>query len=378
MFLVSLLSTPAVDVFEPIAKWLTIALAAAALLTGAILFFVKKDLFGKYAKCALLSLFFYLLALAITFFALDIAKHYSQAYIEENWLDKQALIAYLLAPLLVFASVTLLCATAFVLVSKYKPNAKKTVAIVGACLCVLALVYTLVCLTVYYNKKIANDGYYNSEAASVKQLALYLGALLTVAIIVGLSLFDKQKFQFDARTLAYAGICVSMSFALSYIKLWDMPQGGSVTLVSLLPIMLFSYLFGAKRGVFVGFTYGVLQAVQDPWLIHPAQFLLDYPVAFAAAGLAGLFGGATKLEKLPQAQFTLGACLAGVLRFICHVLSGVFAFEASAEGQNVWLYSLGYNAYVFIDVALVIAAGVFVLSSKAFINAVRKTQKTAQ
>ena len=162
-----------------------------------------------------------------------------------------------------------------------------------------------------------------------------------------------------------------MSFALSYIKLWDMPAGGSVTLVSLLPVMLYSVMFGAKKGVAVGFTYGVLQAVQDPWLIHPAQFLLDYPVAFSAAGLAGVLKNA---KLLPQIKFTLGALVAGTMRFICHVLSGALAFEAYAEGQNPWIYSLGYNVYVFVDIALVIAAGILLFSSKAFCKQVQKAQ----
>ncbi|MBR2384770.1 MAG: energy-coupled thiamine transporter ThiT, partial [Clostridia bacterium] len=70
-------------------------------------------------------------------------------------------------------------------------------------------------------------------------------------------------------------MCVALSFALSYIKLFEMPQGGSVTLFSMLPIMLFSYIYGMKKGLLVGVIYGLLQAVQDPYIIHPAQFLLD-------------------------------------------------------------------------------------------------------
>ena len=138
----------------------------------------------------------------------------------------------------------------------------------------------------------------------------------------------------------------------------------------LLPIMLYAYIFGAKKGVFVGFAYGVLQAVQDPWIIHPAQFLLDYPVAFSAAGLAGLLHNNKTLA--PQGKFALGGIFAGAMRFFCHTLSGALAFEAYAEGQNVWLYSLAYNSYVFIDIALVIAAGVFILSSRSFVKTIER------
>lgn len=364
MFLYSLQAVYAVDVFEPIAKWVTIALLGAVLLAGAVTFFINRKAFQKLIKPLLIAFISYLLAVGVAFFALDIAKHYSDAYAQDNWLDKRMVVTHMLLPLLILFVIAL-----FSLLS-YALTKNKLVGVIGACVTAVTLIITLVLLAVYYNKKIANDGYYNSDTASVKQFALYLGAVIAFALIVGLSFLDKQKLHFDARTLAYAGVCVAMSFALSYIKLWDMPQGGSVTLVSLLPVMLFGYLFGAKRGVFVGFAYGVLQAVQDPWLIHPAQFMLDYPIAFASAGLAGLFRPLKALDKAPQTQFVLGAIVAGVLRFICHVLSGVFAFSVSAEGQNVWAFSLAYNAYVFIDIALVLVAGTFVLSSKAFVKAV--------
>lgn len=380
MFLSSLLSASyAVEKFEPIALWLTVGVLIQAILTGVILFLFKKEYLGAYAKSALWSIAAYLLILAIVFFSLDIAKNYSDSYTEENWLAKDLLIRLVLIPLLILASVSLCGFVAFGIVSKYKPERKKLAAIVTFSAAFIALISALICLAVYYNKKIAADGYYNSETANVEQIALWIGSLLAIVSILALTLFDRQKLVFDARSLAYAGICASMSFALSYIKLWEMPQGGSVTLVSMLPLMIYAYIFGVKKGVFVSFVYGVLQAVQDPWLIHPAQFLLDYPVAFSAVGLAGIIRNMRALDKLPQVKFAVGAVIAGAMRFICHVLSGVFAFEAYAEGQNVWAYSLAYNSYVFVDVVLIVVAGIFVFSSKSFLHATAKldlSQKT--
>lgn len=379
MFLFNLLSTTyAVEKFEPIALWMTVGVLAITLLTGAILFFVKKEALGAYAKSALFAVAAYLLVIAIVFFALDIAKNYSDSYAEENWLDKQTLVRLVLIPLLTLSSVSLIGLTVYGLIAKFAPTKKKIVGIVCASVCGAALVGALVCLAVYYGKKIADDGYYNSDTANVEQIALYVSALLAVVAIVGLTLFDKQKFAFTSRSLTYAGICTAMSFALSYIKLWDMPNGGSVTLVSWLPLMIYAYIFGAKKGVFVGFVYGVLQAVQDPWIIHPAQFLLDYPVAFSAVGLAGLLRELRALDKAPQAKFAIGAVIAGTVRFICHVLSGALAFEAYAEGQNAWAYSLAYNLYVFVDVALAIVAGAFVLSSKSFVKTIEKINKPSE
>jgi thiamine transporter len=367
MFYSSLLSTAyAVERFTPIAKWLTLGLLALLFLAGIFVFFFKRQAFAKFAKAAFIGGFCYLLCLGIVFFSLDIAKNYSDSYAEENWLDKAMLIKFVLAPLLATCCVCLLFIAVSLIFAKRNPAHKKWITYVGVGICSLALVITLVCIAVYYEKKIANDGYYNSDTAKVKQFALYALSILSILLIFGLSRLDKQPLHFSARALAYAGICSAMSYALSYIKLWDMPHGGSITLVSLLPLMLYAYIFGAKKGVFVGFTYGVLQALQDPWLIHPAQFLLDYPVAFSAIGLAGLMKNCARLQKLPQVKFTIGACIAGCMRFVCHVLSGTLAFEAYAEGQNALTYSLVYNSYVFIDVALVIIAAFFVLSSRSF------------
>lgn len=125
-----------------------------------------------------------------------------------------------------------------------------------------------------------------------------------------------------------------MSFALSYLRIVKMPQGGSITLASLLPLMIYSYMFGTKKGVFAGMIYGLLQALQDTYILHPAQFVLDYPLAFAGIGLAGMFAKTKALEKLPQLQFALGAVVAGVARFLMHFLSGIFAFGAFAPGKE--------------------------------------------
>lgn len=373
MFLSSLLSPYAVERFTPVATWVSVGIISLLLLVGAFLFFKKSQALAKFIKYAFFGLFLYLLALSVLFFALDIAKNYSDSYAEENWLDKRALIKFVLIPLLILASVCLVGACVFALFSRFKPASKKLVGGILIGVIALAVLSALICISLYYKEKIENDGYYNSDSASVKQIALYACALVCVLLIIGLSFLDKRSFYFPSRAVSFAGVCVAMSFALSYIKLWDMPAGGSVTLVSLLPLMLYSYIFGAKRGVFVGFIYGILQSVQDPWIIHPAQFILDYPIAFACVGLAGLFKS-LPCKKLPQVKFALGAILAGTLRFICHTLSGTLAFEAYAKGQNALAYSLVYNLYVFVDAGLIVLVGIILFSARSFIKTVEKAE----
>lgn len=162
-----------------------------------------------------------------------------------------------------------------------------------------------------------------------------------------------------------------------------MPMGGSITFASTLPIMLFSYMYGSRKGVLAGLIYGALQAVQDPWILHPAQFLLDYGVAFAGIGVAGCLKDFGLFKNNPRAQFSLGAVIAGVLRFISHFFSGAFAFGSFGAGyaeefgipalNNPYVYSLVYQAmYVIPDLLIVIIIGLILFSSKNFVRQVER------
>ncbi len=372
----NLLSGYAIDAFLPIAKWLSIGFASALIIAILIVCLTQKQNAKNTVKKLFLVLFAFLLALGLTCLIMEIAKKYSVSYAEENWLDRTALLKFVLIPVCVLTASIVISATALFLISKKNNDngtvLKKWVRILGTINLVI-LVAVGVLMAIYYNQKISNDGYYNSESAAVNQPMLYiLAGLLIVVLIAVAFIFDKNSKPLDTRCLATAGITVAMSFGLSYIKLFEMPQGGSITLVSLLPIMIFSYLYGTKKGVFVCFVYGILQAIQDPWLIHPAQFLLDYPVAFAAIGLTGLFNGNKKLQNYPQISFIAGGIIASIARFLSHVLSGVFAFAVYAGDGNVWAYSLGYNSFVFIDIAITLVVGALVFSSKSFLNEMQK------
>ncbi len=365
----NLITNFAIDTFEPIAKWLALGCALAVLVAGVLVFFLKKDNFKKYAKLSLYTLFVFLLVLGITCLVMEICKKYSTAYADENGIDPSVIAKYLLIPITCLLITMLASAIAIAVTQKkskldnVQKNVKTAITVCGI-ICVLALVFVGVMLSVYFET--VKEWY-----PTLNQAVLYVSSAIVIAVVIALAIiFDKSEKPFDTRCIATAGICVAMSFGLSYVKLWDMPQGGSVTLVSLLPIMIFSNIYGTKKGVFVCFLYGVLQSIQDPWIIHPAQFILDYPIAFASVGVAGMFAEFKAFKNLPQISFMLGGVVAGCLRFICHVLSGVFAFATG--DTNPWLFSLAYNSYVFIDIALVIAVGMLVFSSKPLLKELKK------
>ncbi len=370
--MLNLLTPYAIDVFEPIAKWTSVSVALALIVCGIAVFFAKKNYFSKFCKLALFGLLIYLLVIGITGLIMEIAKSFDPNYIEENYMDRQAVTKYIFIPIVCLLLLLLLTVICTAIVNKksklenVKTNVKKTLMIFGI-IDLACLIAVGVLLTVYFEQ--VKEWY-----TTLNQPVLYISSALIIVVIIALSfLLDKNNTPLNTRCLSLAGVTVAMSFGLSYIKIFEMPQGGSITLFSLLPVMIFSYIYGTKKGVFVCLIYGVLQAIQDPWIIHPAQFLLDYPVAFAAIGLSGAFANLKAFNKLPQVAFLVGGILAGVIRFLSHVLSGVFAFASTYAGDlDSWLYSLGYNSFVFIDLAIVLAVGMVVFSSKSFLKELKK------
>ncbi|MDE7439005.1 MAG: energy-coupled thiamine transporter ThiT [Clostridia bacterium] len=347
------------DLLSAVFMYTAIALAVILIAIGIFVKLKKPDSFGAFFKIAATIAITFAFTVIIAMLAIGFAKISEKGYAQrENGLLE-------LVPPLVLGGVIVLGIIATYIAHFFTPKAFKITLITSLSAIGAALVATIVCLIVYFSKSVAGDGWYGEQ---INQLALYLtaGGLIIAIVAIAVLTDMKNKTRFDSRCIALAGICIALSFALSYIKMFSLPQGGSVTLASLLPVMLFAYIYGPKKGLFVGCVYGALQAMQNPWLIHPAQFLLDYPVAFGAVGLAGAFNKIKQLDKFPQIKFALGAAVAGIMRFAAHVFSGVFAFGADAGGQNLWAYSTAYNSFVFVDVAIVIAVGVIILSSKSF------------
>ena len=349
------------DTFSSVFLYTAIALAVILVAIGIFVKLKKPEAFGAFFKTAATISLTFALTVIVVMISIGFAE------LSEKGTAKGDQLIELIPPL-VLGGVIVLGIIASYVAHFFTPKAFKITLIASLSCIGAAVIATIVCLVVFYTKNIVGDGYYSEE---LNQLGLYLSAGGMIIALVGIAFLTdmKNRTGFDSRCIALAGITVALSFALSYIKMFSMPQGGSITLASLLPVMLFAYVYGPKKGIFVGFIYGALQAMQDPYLIHPAQFLLDYPVAFAAVGLAGVFNKVKALDKLPQVKFALGAIVASAFRFMSHVFSGVFAFGAyavDAGETNFWVYSLAYNSFVFIDIIIVIAVGVLVLSSKSF------------
>lgn len=145
------------------------------------------------------------------------------------------------------------------------------------------------------------------------------------------------------KILVEGSLCVSLSIALSFVKLFALPQGGSVSL-GMLPIIIFALRRGGASGVFAGLAVGLLKLFLGGYIVHPLQALLDYPVASALIGTAGFF----------RSNKYFGVGVASILNLFATVLSGVVFFsEYAPKGMNVWLYSFLYNASVVIPEAII-------------------------
>lgn len=143
----------------------------------------------------------------------------------------------------------------------------------------------------------------------------------------------------NTRMLVEASMMLALAIILGeFVKLFKMPMGGSVTLGGMVPLFLFAFRWGGKKGLLVGAVYGILDLVIGGFYsMHPISILLDYPLAFALIGLAGFF------KKTPAGY--IGGIVTGIFgRFLCHVISGVVFYASYApEGQSPLVYSILYN-----------------------------------
>ena len=149
------------------------------------------------------------------------------------------------------------------------------------------------------------------------------------------------------KKLVYSALGIALALVTSYIKLWEMPMGGSVTLLSMLFVCLIGYWFGLKYGLITGIAFGLLQFIIDPYMLSIPQVILDYPLAFGALGLSGFFCN----QKF---GLQIGYVLGVFGRFVCSTLSGVIFFaDYAPEGMNPWVYSIAYQgSYLGVELLL--------------------------
>ena len=132
----------------------------------------------------------------------------------------------------------------------------------------------------------SDGGYALTQAGTV--ISYILAAVLIIAAALLIARRFKQK-HFPTRQLVFCALLLALSYAASYISIFDLPYGGSVTLCSMFFICYVGYVYGLGAGLTTAFAYSLLQFLQYPWILSPLQVCLDYFFAFTALGLSGLF-----------------------------------------------------------------------------------------
>lgn len=156
----------------------------------------------------------------------------------------------------------------------------------------------------------------------------------------------------DTKVIVEIAVTAALAFVLSFVRLYRMPQGGSITL-EMVPIFYLAFRSGVVPACWAGGLLGLLNLFGDAYIIHPVQLIMDYPLPFAMLGLAGL---------LPNRPI-LGVIVGSAGRLLIHTLAGVIFWASYApEGQNVWIYSIGYNATYLVPQMVLSAIVIVVLT----------------
>lgn len=213
----------------------------------------------------------------------------------------------------------------------------------------------------------------NSEGSLTTAGYVLSIGVMVVCVLAGLVLSDRTEKNrtFSARRLAYCAMAVALAYVTSFIKPFELPYGGSVTLLSMLFIVLVGNWYGVKTGVLVGFAYGVLQFLQEPYFLSLFQVCCDYVLAFAALGLSGLF-------RKRKNGLLIGYIAAVLARGFFHSLGGyLYWMDYMPENfpQSLrTLYPIIYN-YSYLLAEGVIT--VIIIRLPAVSNALERIRKSA-
>jgi thiamine transporter len=196
-------------------------------------------------------------------------------------------------------------------------------------------------------------GFFMSAEQLQKFFESTSGQIATLVVIlilfIGILISGKEK-KTDTKAMVTSAILVALSIALNQVILFRMPQGGSITAFSMLPIVVCAYLYGVRRGMMAGMCVGLIDLIFNPYVIHPIQMLLDYPLAFGALAFAGLV-------RTRKFGLISGYIIGLLSRYFCAVLSGVIFFgQYAPEGFNAFTWSIYYNiTYLGVEGTITVA-----------------------
>lgn len=183
-------------------------------------------------------------------------------------------------------------------------------------------------------------------------------AMIGLVILLA-AFFHIKKVTFHTHMIVHIALMISLTVILHNLRLYHMPQGGSITFGSMIPLLFIAFLYGPAIGYLAGFLYGFLNLLQNPYLFHPVQVLFDYPLPYMAIGLAGYF----------KNQIYLGASIGILGRFICHFISGaVFFANYAPPGTSPYWYAFVFNITYLLPELILCLIFLYILPAKRLLS----------
>lgn len=195
---------------------------------------------------------------------------------------------------------------------------------------------------------------------------------ITVLIltVIAFVYFLRKKHFLSPKAITYSAISIALAMLLSNIKLFHMPFGGSISACSMIFISFIGYWFGAAPGLIAAVSYGVLQLVVEPYVIHPVQLIFDYILAFGALGVSGFFSSS-------KHGLLKGYISGSLLRWLFSTLSGAIFFASYAKDWN--MSPIPYSAlYNILYIAPEMVLSVMLVSIPSFKKAIDEIKYMGQ
>lgn len=233
-------------------------------------------------------------------------------------------------------------------------------------------------------------------ATGIAILVVMLLVMVIAAVLVNVipKLAHKWEIAYTTRDLTYGAACLALSYALSWAGL-RLPNGGTITVASLVPVFLYCYYFGLRKGMIVTAAYTLLQFLQFPSIVSPWSAFFDYILPYFSLCVVGAFcykpekyaafvqknkdkdktGAGSSVKRWAYTVsghwgIFVGVIIHMLVRYFCQTTSGVMNYDLwYGEGfafSYKLAFSLAYNAYGLIDSAITFAVLVIMLSSRSF------------
>ncbi len=222
-------------------------------------------------------------------------------------------------------------------------------------------------------------------------LVVLLALIIFVAAAVNLvpKIAHRWETEYKTRDLTYGAVCLALSYALSWITMFKMPQGGSVTPAALAPLFIYCYYFGFRKGMIASTAYTLLQFTQGVYIVSPWSAFYDYILPCFALCLVGLFRykpekyyAFARKSKEKSAKGKIGGFMRAfvghwgifvgivihtVVRYLSSAFSGIlFYSDAGVSLEANLAYTFSYNSVLLVDSAIALAATVLLMMSRSF------------